>query len=232
MVRCASSPDAVLVIPPPSPSDTNLPLGPALLRAEAHESGFDVRLIDLNIEYIRRNSPSGSERVAFALGDHGKDRNLVRQAASRLFEVFGFGPEDLLFVPLGAHGAEGMHVTDEALARRTQAFVEEQHEFTNWIRRRVLGQFASVPAVVGVSIMGPSQVFLALVIADLVKATAPGTRVVFGGTHMTLLRSQWERGELYRRGVDLCLFGHAEREFVRVIGEAVGQASPECAVSA
>jgi hypothetical protein len=215
-------PDAVIVVPPPSPSDTNPPLGPALLRAEGRDAGLEIDVVDLNMEYIRRVAGDRLPRRSQTLGDHGKDRSLLQEAAQRVFCMFGFRPDDRLHVPEGADARAGMHVTNEALRRRTADFMAEQPEFVQWMLARVL-RWSRPPAVVGVSIMGPSQVFLALVLARAIKGVSPTSMVVFGGTHMTLLRGPWSAGAMYRGDVDGCLFGHAEQEFVSLVARVTGQ---------
>ena len=75
---------AVLVIPPPSPSDTNPPLGPAIIARAAQRAGFSVRVIDLNALHISRFREFPQRRDTAALGDHGKDRLVVARAAGRL----------------------------------------------------------------------------------------------------------------------------------------------------
>jgi hypothetical protein len=89
MERSAESVDACVFFVPPSPSDTNPPLGPAILARTAANAGLRLNVRDLNIEYIdrfRTDQPSENIQV---LGDQGKDRALVRMAARELFSQFG-----------------------------------------------------------------------------------------------------------------------------------------------
>lgn len=227
--RVSSAPDAVIAIPPPSPSDTNPPLGPALIRAEGRDAGLEIQIVDLNIEYIRSIAKERQPTHSRTLGDHGKDRPLLQEAADRLFRGFGFETDDLVYVPEGAHAVAGMHLTNDSLQRRTTTFMAEHADVVDWMRHRVLDQWRRAPAVVGISIMGPSQVFLALVLARAIKEASPRSTVIFGGTHVTLLRTSWVAGAVYRGYVDGCLFGHAEEDFARLVASAAGkQAYTRC----
>jgi hypothetical protein len=175
--------DAVLVVPPPSPSDTNPPLGPAIIARVAQRAGFSVRVIDLNALHISRFRGFPQRPGSAALGDHGKDRLLVARAAGRLYEatgLYGYGPE---FLPEGADPVAGMHYPWAAISGAVLDQSGDGTWWQEWLDRDLFGRFSRPPAFLGVSVMGASQVFPALVIFLLSKRRWPGTVTVAGGSH-------------------------------------------------
>ncbi len=222
--------DALIVVPPPSPSNTNPPLGPALLVAELEEYGFDAAVLDLNIELISQQAsaerPRGRDAVTGpqTLGDHGKDRPLLASAARVLFESFGFEDGDELHRPRGADAIAGMHVSLDALRRRVGEYVRASSGPAPWMFERLSRAAPTPPRVLGVSVMGPSQVFCALAIAEWAKQVWPGTLVVFGGSHVSLLRPGTTGDLASVTHVDEFVYGHGERTFRTLVAKATGRA--------
>lgn len=209
--------DAVLVIPPPSPSDTNPPLGPAIIARVAQRAGFNVRVVDLNALHISRFREFPQRRDTLALGDHGKDRLIVAQAARQLYEVTGLYGYDPEFMPDGADPVAGMHYSWDALDSAVRDQSEGGTWWIEWLERDLFGRFPDPPAFLGVSVMGASQVFAALVIFRQAKRRWPGTVTVAGGSHITLLSEQIQHEPRYRAGIDLILPGHSEDTFVDLL---------------
>ena len=66
-------PDCVLFTPPFTPSDSEPPLGPAILRGQALIAGYDVQPVDGNIRYL--NLFREEHKVTTSvIGDQDKDR--------------------------------------------------------------------------------------------------------------------------------------------------------------
>jgi hypothetical protein len=215
--------DAVLVIPPPSPSDTNPPLGPAIIARVAQRAGFNVRVIDLNALHISRFREIPQRRDTVALGDHGKDRLLVARAARHLYEATGLYGHDSEFLPEGADPVAGMHYQWEAIRSTVLDQSGDGTWWQKWLERDLFGRFPEPPAFLGVSVMGASQVFTALVIFRLVKRCWPGTVTVAGGSHITLLADEIRREPRYRDGIDLILPGHSEDWFADLLRRGAPQ---------
>ncbi|WP_330336491.1 B12-binding domain-containing radical SAM protein [Streptomyces sp. NBC_00557] len=206
----------MVVIPPPSPSDTNPPLGPAVLARVAEQQGVHLSVVDLNIAYVNRFRDTARRRPSHALGDHGKDRALVQAAARELFSCFGLAQERPLFLPTGEQPIAGMHYAFDTLDRcLTQ--VASEGALSAWLEETLFGRPDWPPRVFGVSLMGPSQVFVGLLLLQLVKQRHPEIVTVVGGSHVTLLGQSMHTDARYRRHIDVVLPGHCEDAFVRLL---------------
>lgn len=210
-------PDALVIVPPPSPSETNPPLGPAILGGSAAEHGLSMVVHDLNIAYINKCSGRVPNRRAHTLGDHGKDRALLAAAAERFFSDTGLRTQPALHVPDTADQAAGMHVDFDALAAVVNHAIDDRSPWSSWLSGQIFDGYPKPPPVVGISIMGPSQVFLAAVILAMVKRRWPETTTVLGGSHVTLLAREITSDGRYRNDVDVVLPGHSEEAFCRLV---------------
>ncbi|MFJ1975428.1 B12-binding domain-containing radical SAM protein [Streptomyces sp. NPDC087903] len=206
----------LIVVPPPSPSDTNPPLGPALLARAAARHGVDLGVADLNIAHINRFRCTARRRPTAALGDHGKDRPLVATAAQNLFAQFGLAGERPAFLPPGDEPAQGMHYSFEALERRL-SLSAKGGDLAQWLQNSLFSRPDWPPRVLGVSLMGPSQVFVGLLLLELVKRRHPSVTTVLGGSHVTLLMDQIRVDARYQRHVDIVMPGHCEEAFARLL---------------
>lgn len=208
----------MVVVPPPSPSDTNPPLGPAILARVAARHGHTLSVVDLNIAYINRFRGRAARRGTLALGDHGKDRPLVAAAAEHLFAGFGLGGDAPYFLPTGEEPVQGMHFSFDTLDRRLREAAADGGELSHWLAESLFDRPDWPPRVFGVSLMGPSQVFVGLLALELVKKRWPQVTTVVGGSHVTLLAGLIRSDERYRRNVDVVLPGHCEDEFAALLG--------------
>ncbi|GAB3077477.1 B12-binding domain-containing radical SAM protein [Micromonospora schwarzwaldensis] len=208
--------DALIVVPPPSPSDTNPPLGPAILATVAARSGFHVEVLDLNILLLRQFGKRAGG-LGHTLGDHGKDRSGVAAAAQWLFAHTGLRGTPPLHLPDTADPVAGMHYPLSAVTAAVTAAAADPEPWRAWLEEHLLATCDRPPTVVGVSLMGPSQVFVGLLVLRVVKEIWPGTTTVLGGSHVTLLRESLQRDAGLRDGVDLVLTGHCEDEFVAMV---------------
>ncbi|MFA1545013.1 radical SAM protein [Actinomadura chokoriensis] len=216
--------DALVLVPPPSPSETNPPLGPMILARAAARHGLNIEVRDLNIEYIRQftgiaRAPAGGVPGG-VLGDHGKNRALLATAAGRFFASTGLCPGEAVHLPDTADARAGMHFDFETLRRATARAAAPGAFWGKWLEERVFGTLPEPPPVVGISIMGPSQVFLALVIARLVRRYWPESVTVLGGSHVTLLAAEMAAEPRYLEFVDHVMPGHAEEGFAELVGRA------------
>lgn len=224
--------DALIVVPPPSPSDTNPPLGPAILATVAARSGFHVEVLDLNILLLGRfgrhagRHSSGQDRgqdsgraggLGQTLGDHGKDRSAVAAAAQWLFAHTGLRGTPPRYLPDTADPVAGMHYPHSAVTAAVAAAAADPEPWRAWLEQHLRGSCERPPTVVGVSLMGPSQVFVGLLVLRVAKEIWPRTTTVLGGSHVTLLWEEMRRDGRLRDVADLVLTGHCEDEFVAAL---------------
>jgi hypothetical protein len=209
--------DAAIIVPPPSPSETNPPLGPAILARTAAEHGIYLDVIDLNIAYISNFEQTSPARHPHALGDHGKDRGLLAEAAERFFSDTGLRAEAPFHLPDTGDAAAGMHFGFDALSRAGRLATMDESPWHEWLEAHLFRRWVEPPSVLGISLMGPSQVFLTLVILAIAKRRWPQTLTVLGGSHVTLLAREIAADRRYRDNVDVVLPGHSENEFVRLL---------------
>ncbi|MFI0796684.1 B12-binding domain-containing radical SAM protein [Micromonospora rubida] len=208
--------DALVVVPPPSPSDTNPPLGPAVLATVAARSGFRVEVLDLNILLLRRFE-SRAAGLSRTLGDHGKDRSGVAAAAEWLFAHTGLRDTPPLHLPDTADPVAGMHYPLSAVTAAVTVAANDPEPWRAWLEQQLRGLCDRSPTMVGVSLMGPSQVFAGLLVLRVAKEIWPGTTTVLGGSHVTLLREEMLRDPRLGEVADLVLAGHCEDEFVAAL---------------
>jgi hypothetical protein len=134
--------------------------------------------------------------------------------------LYGHAPE---FLPEGADPIAGMHYKWEVIGSSVLAQSGDGTWWQEWLERDLFARFPEPPPFLGVSIMGASQVFSALVIFRLVKRRWPGTVTVAGGSHITLLADEIRRDPRYRDGIDLILSGHSEDWFVDLLRRGAPQ---------
>ena len=114
-----------------------------------------------------------------------------------------------------------MHYSFEAI-NRAVAKAKVSEYWGEWIDNTMSSR-EEVPPVVGVSVMGPEQVFPALVLMSAIKDRWPTTVTVMGGSHPTLLHREIRNDPRYthdeqgRRIIDVVLPGHSEEAFSDLI---------------
>lgn len=112
--------DSLIVIPPLSPSDTNPPLGPAILARAAERREMAIEVVDLNMQYLRLfRNPKVCERgqASQLVGDQGKDRLLLRHAHDHFIGSTGLLDSEPFAVPDGANPVLGMHYSFDNVER-------------------------------------------------------------------------------------------------------------------
>jgi len=209
-----TTPDVLLVVPPLSPSDTNPPLGPYLLRTCLERAGLGTVVCDLSIAYIRSFGESKSAERIPVLGDQDKDRLLLAKAKRVFLEQSPLAIAESIALPSCGNAVTGMHFDFEEVSRAVHAASDPSHPWARFAREHLFRRFAA-PAVLGLSIMGPPQVFVAMVVARLARLVWPTTVVIAGGSHVTLLRDEIARDSRYGEFFDAFMPGHCERELVR-----------------
>jgi hypothetical protein len=217
--------DTIIVVPPFSPSDTNPPLAPAMLRECATRRGIDLEVVDLNALFMlgtpvdRQTGKRGGE----AIGDQGKDRAFLADTRAAYRERTEVGKRPTEALPAYADPILGMHYSFETISESIDYSIAQR----SWWRRFV-GEFLidahSEPIVLGISVMGPSQVFAALVVAALVSEAWPAALIVMGGSHVSLLREEIERDGRYSASAPgvIFMYGHCEEDFISLVTDRRG----------
>lgn len=210
--RGEGRPDAYLVVPPLIKYAAGPLLGPAIVEAASARAGFDVRTVDLNIEFLHSTGllpPPNTGEVEY-YGDHCKPGD----ALDRIESVFRLSLDratcgarfererrELLWMSHDevALAAEGLKATPlgSFLAGRLLALEE--------------------PRLLGVSVMWEWQVIPALFLSLVAKRAWPSATVVWGGSHVTALHDRIALDPLFGRFVDGFLPFHSEGSFVQLL---------------
>ncbi|MCC6427338.1 MAG: radical SAM protein [Phycisphaerales bacterium] len=151
------------------------------------------------------------------LGDQDKDRSATHAARDHYRAICPLVTEPTLHLPDSADPILGMHYSFESIEQAVAQACEPATKCRRFIEEDLFAHFPLPPSVLGLSIMGPPQVFLALVIARLAKQHWPSVRVVAGGSHVTLLADEIAADSRYGGNIDLYMPGHCETQFVELV---------------
>lgn len=209
--------DALIVVPPLSPSDTNPPLGPYLLKRCLKRQGLSLSVVDLSIAYINAFKSNGRTRVDKTLGDQDKDRSATH--AAREHYVRSIPVRWQLHTPCSANPLLGMHVGFDELDAMLRRILQPGSYWHGFLEEHLFGVVDEAPAILGLSIMGPPQVPVALAAARMARERWPRTLRVAGGSHVTILESAIRSDSRYGNDVDLFMSGHCENAFVSLAKE-------------
>ena len=209
--------DAVVVVPPLSPSDTNPPLGPYLLKACAERRGLRVDVADLSVRHLNRFKGSQSRSSDYVLGDQDKDRAATHAARDHFRKFSPLVGEPTLYLPCSSDPMLGMHYSFDSVERAVSRACEPTSEYRRLVEEDLFAHYPVPPHVLGLSIMGPAQVLMAFVVARLAKRRWPRTQVIAGGSHITLLADQIAQDSRYGGDIGLFMAGHCEVQFAEVV---------------
>ena len=212
-----TSPDLVVVVPPLSPSDTNPPLGPYLLKTCAEMARLQLEVVDLGVQHLHRFKCDNSDSGSCVLGDQDKDRVATHAARDHFRAISPLAIEPTLHLPDCADPILGMHYSFESIARAVERACQPDSEHRRLVEKDLFAHYPLPPPVLGLSIMGPPQVFMALVIARLAKLRWPITRIIAGGSHITLLADEIAADSRYGGDIDLFMPGHCEKPFIELV---------------
>lgn len=212
-----TAPNVILVVPPLSPSDTNPPLGPYLLKTCFEKAGLRLDVSDLSARYLNRFKQSTSSSGERVLGDQDKDRVTTHNARDHFQAISPLGTEPTMHLPDSADSILGMHYSFELIENAVARACEAESEWSRFIEEGLFSQYTEPPRVLGLSIMGPPQVLLALVVARLAQQRWPDTLIIAGGSHVTLLADEIAADSRYGCDIDLFMPGHCEVHFVQLV---------------
>ena len=205
----------LLVTPPFSPNTSNPLLGPAILKSHAEAAGFELRAIDLNILYISMFAEEADPDRGNVVGDHNADERQIDRAREYFTQS--------LYLP--DITSERIPCCDDPNSSLPHSFEEidaslkEMKRDGFWPNFLATNVFSNgqAPAVLGISIMGPAQVPLALLLASLCKQHWPETIVIAGGSHITLLARRIAEEPRYSGSIDFFAPGHSEDVLIEVM---------------
>lgn len=205
---------AIIIVPPLLKYAAGPLLGPAVLKGAAEAAGHRVRVLDLNIRYLRsRDLGSWAGRQTGFLGDHAKPEAVFGEIQAKYRKelqgllgeppslVIDRDPVMTLTYPFGA-----VERAAHCLAQGTAG---------DWVASLLSNE--TRPDVVGFSILYSGQVVWALAVAHLVRRIWPEAVLVAGGAHVSALWPEIQKDVRYRTPFDAMLPGHSEAAFVDLL---------------
>ncbi|RLS60684.1 MAG: hypothetical protein DWH96_11800 [Planctomycetota bacterium] len=169
----------LLAIAPLSPSDTNPPLGPWLLKHVLAQEGISVQVVDLGIRYLDElRAASGGASINASLcdvatalvGDQDKNRRLTHAARDRFVGESPLTLERSEHVPCSADPVLALSYSFDAVDRAVERLLVEA-SWVNFVHRWIFNPLHGTrPTAFGVSIMGPAQVVPSLALAAMAHA--------------------------------------------------------------
>lgn len=206
--------EVLIVTPPFSPHDAGPPAGPAVLKAHLEHLSIPTRTIDLNIHYLRGFSGGSQQRLA-VVGDHAKDRLRVDAARVAFRASLALSAPDPANVPCSVDPVLGLPHTFTEIARALDDLAARAI-WDSFLAAHLFDRMTA-PRVLGISLMGPSQVVPALHIARAARQRWPTTFIVVGGSHVTLLADAIAGDARYQAHFEGFLTGHAEATLASVV---------------
>jgi len=176
---------AIIVNAPFSPNDTNLPAGPLVLKSYAKNHNVDVVLANLNIKYLNKFH---NDDYIFTLGDHCKNKKIAG--------AYDFFKKSIEYpgVP-SEYEVDCMDITKsfqfsfDQINEIVDNVINSSSFWMQFLTKNFFDLYEEVP-VVGFSIMGTSQLIIAMILSKLIKKYWAKTIVIAGGSHITLKRKQ------------------------------------------
>lgn len=214
--------DALIVFLPLSPNGTNPPLGPAILRKALEDQGVSVGTCDLNRAFLeghRGHAPVGSASI---VGDHDKNRLTLRSAREAFRQLLDIRLTVTLHVPPSVDPIEAAAFDFDELERCVEVAAAKGHPAREWLEVQLFRTHAA-PRILGISIMGPSFVFFANLIARVAREVWPETILIGGGTHVTALRDAIQLDSRFGQYFDAFFPGHCENEFAAFVKSGAGK---------
>lgn len=209
--------DCLLVTPPFSPNTSNPLLGPAVLKAHAEDAGHTFLAVDVNIAYMAQFDPGPTDRAA-VVGDHNADERRIDMAREHFAGSIHLPPIPAERIPSCDDPNGSLAHTFAEIDMAIERIMAEGY-WPGFFDANVFDRLPQ-PVVLGISLMGPAQVVLSLVLARMAKARWPETTVVAGGSHITLLAARISGDPRYADAIDAFLPGHSEGVLVEAIGRA------------
>lgn len=206
------NPLCYLIIPPLVKYAAGPLLGPAILEGAAHSAGLNVRTLDLNIRYLRKNGLEFGEKKCEFLGDHSKPGKELDDITKIYIEEIRkalppierkLTDEDVLNIYL-RH--DEVYDTVRNLMNSSLSRFFEEHLFP-----------LPPPSLLGVSVMCSAQVIPALLISHMARSRWPDVKIVWGGPHVTALKHEIMKADGYGQLIDGFFFGHSTGSFVDLL---------------
>jgi len=200
---------AIIVTPPFSPNDTNLPAGPLVLKSYAKNHNIDIVLANLNIKFLNKFD---GDHYKFTLGDHCK--------SNKIDEAYNFFEKSINY-PAISHECkvDCMDITKsfpfsfDQINEIVDDTLNASNFWEDFLRKNFFDIYEETP-IVGFSIMGTSQLIISMILSKLIKKYWKKTIVIAGGSHITLKRKQIQTEKRYSDYFEYFLPFHSERTFL------------------
>jgi hypothetical protein len=199
--------NCLIITPPFSPNTSNPLLGPASLKSHVENEGFELHCIDLNIVYINKFKDN-NERRTNAVGDHDANEKQIERARQHFARSLCLPDIDSGRIPCCDDSNSSLPHSFDEIDTALKSIIEEGF-WVEFLENHIFSKNPQ-PSVLGISIMGPSQIPLALLLAALCKKFWHGTIIIGGGSHITLLASRISKDPRYAGSFDFFAPGHSE----------------------
>ena len=212
-----SPPDAYIIVPPFIKYTAGPLLGPSLLKAECKRRGQNIRVVDLNMEYLHHIDicADGNIHKRRFLGDHAGKKHLLNAAANRFItdaygatsppEILSEGPDRIL----------KMHLSFEEIENILKRM--KVSPLGRYLREALIRLPTPSRNLVGISILWSGQVLPALLKSMLIREVLPSCSIVWGGPYVTALSEELQHDKRYGIHVDAFLPGHCELSLVKLL---------------
>jgi HD superfamily phosphohydrolase len=203
---------AIVVTPPFSPNDTNLPAGPLVLKSYAKSHNIDIALANLNIKFLNEFNGDNYE---FTLGDHCK--------SNKVEKAYEFFKKAMVYPTISReYEINCMDITKsfpfsfDQINKIVENTLDSSVFWKNFLNKNFFDIYERVP-IVGFSIMGTSQLIVSMILSKLIKEYWENTIVIVGGSHITLKRKQIQTEKRYSDYFDFFLPFHSEYTFLECL---------------
>lgn len=207
--------DIIIAYLPFTPFDAGPPLGLAILQAHLKAAKLSSQILDLNIHYLKKFSTDISPKSTLIIGDHAENSQIVQCAENHFLENLQLPDLSSDRIPCCCQPLWALPFSFTEINKILNQL--EQHPFWIAFFEKYLFLKYEAPQWFGLSIMGPSQVLLSCFCAKLIRKKWPQTKIIAGGSHITLLTNLIAREKSYGEHIDYFLPQHSEHTLVNLI---------------
>ena len=209
--------DGIIIVPPFIKYTSGPLLGPSLLKAECARNGQNIRVVDLNMEYLHHIGvfADGNIHKYRFLGDHAGEGHLLNAAANRFITDAYGAIQTSKFESEGAVRLLKMHLPFEEIENLLD--VMNLSNFGHFLREALVSLPRPSRNIIGISILWSGQVLPALLLSKLIREALPSCKIVWGGPYVTALSGELQHDKRYGSHVDAFLPGHCEISLVELL---------------
>lgn len=218
--------DVINVYLPFTPFDASPPLGPAILQAHLEDAGYAAINIDLNIHYLNLfRQEAHTQEGTIIIGDHAENTLLAKLAEEHYTSSLKLPDVSVERIPCCCQPIWSLPYSFDEIEEIVFSLVNDSF-WEDYFKQYLFLKYEE-PLCLGLSIMGPSQVLLALVCAYLCKRYWPKATIVAGGSHITLLADKIAASKTYGQYIDYFLPQHSEHTYVKFVSSLKVKTQPD-----